>query len=331
MTTSKDRPKDNAQGVQQETDSGKSRVQFVLVDEESSGQRLDNFLMRHTRGVPRTRLYRALRKGEVRVNKGRVKADYRVVAGDSVRIPPLQQASAGATGAAPARMADRVSRQVVHEDDDLLVINKPSGLAVHGGSGLSFGLIETLRQQRPQARYLELVHRLDRDTSGLIMIAKRAAVLRELHRQLREKHIDKRYLALVAGQWPQRQQRVEAPLEKNVLLSGERMVKVSEAGKRAITEFRVLERFGDATLVEARPITGRTHQIRVHALHVGCPLLGDDKYESERSATVTRQLGLKRLFLHAASLQLRLFDQPQLRLEAALEQKLENALDKLRK
>jgi len=331
MTTSKDRPKDNAQGVQQETDSGKSRVQFVLVDEESSGQRLDNFLMRHTRGVPRTRLYRALRKGEVRVNKGRVKADYRVVAGDSVRIPPLQQASVGATGAAPARMADRVSRQVVHEDDDLLVINKPSGLAVHGGSGLSFGLIETLRQQRPQARYLELVHRLDRDTSGLIMIAKRAAVLRELHRQLREKHIDKRYLALVAGQWPQRQQRVEAPLEKNVLLSGERMVKVSEAGKRAITEFRVLERFGDATLVEARPITGRTHQIRVHALHVGCPLLGDDKYESERSATVTRQLGLKRLFLHAASLQLRLFDQPQLRLEAALEQKLENALDKLRK
>ncbi len=304
-------------------------VRLVTVDEESSGQRLDNFLLRHARGVPRTRIYRALRKGEVRVNKGRSRAEYRVVAGDQVRIPPLRQAAAGTAGAAPARLAERVVRQIVHEDDDLLVIDKPSGLAVHGGSGLSFGLIETLRQQRPDARYLELVHRLDRDTSGLILIAKRAAVLRELHRQLREKHVDKRYLALVAGQWPQRQVRVEAPLEKNVLLSGERMVKVSAEGKRAITEFRVIERFGRATLVEARPITGRTHQIRVHALHAGCPLLGDDKYQPQASAQLTQELGLKRLFLHAASLDFTLFEQP-LHLEAPLDRTLESILEKLR-
>jgi 23S rRNA pseudouridine955/2504/2580 synthase len=304
-------------------------VRLVTVDEESSGQRLDNFLLRHARGVPRTRIYRALRKGEVRVNKGRSRAEYRVVAGDQVRIPPLRQAAAGTAGAAPARLAERVVRQIVHEDDDLLVIDKPSGLAVHGGSGLSFGLIETLRQQRPDARYLELVHRLDRDTSGLILIAKRAAVLRELHRQLREKHVDKRYLALVAGQWPQRQVRVEAPLEKNVLLSGERMVKVSAEGKRAITEFRVIERFGRATLVEARPITGRTHQIRVHALHAGCPLLGDDKYQTQASAQLTQELGLKRLFLHAASLDFTLFEQP-LHLEAPLDRTLEGILEKLR-
>lgn len=308
-----------------------SKVQFVTVDEESSGQRLDNFLARLTRGVPKTRLYRALRKGEVRVNKGRCRAEYRVVAGDVVRIPPLQQASGGGAGAAPARLAERVMKQIVFEDDDLVVIDKPSGLAVHGGSGLSFGLIETLRKQRPEARYLELVHRLDRDTSGLILVAKRAAVLRELHRQLREKHIDKRYLALVAGQWPQRQLRVEAPLEKNVLLSGERVVKVSGEGKRAITEFRVIERFGSATLVEARPITGRTHQIRVHALHAGCPLLGDDKYETAQSAAVTRDIGLKRLFLHASALDFTLFDQPALHFEAPLDRVLENALDRLRK
>lgn len=318
-----------ASDEREESRSGGAR--HVLVDEEASGQRLDNFLLKHLRGVPKTRVYRALRKGEVRVNKGRSKADYRVVVGDSVRIPPLHQASASKpTAAAPERIAQRVLRQIVHEDDDLLVVNKPAGLAVHGGSGLSFGLIETLRKLRPEARYLELVHRLDKDTSGLILIAKRASMLRELHRQLREKHIDKRYLALVAGHWPQRQVQVEAPLEKNVLLSGERMVKVSREGKRALTEFRVVERFAHASLIEARPITGRTHQIRVHALHVGFPLLGDPKYENERSAMFAREIGLKRLFLHASSLGLTLPDRAPMVLRAPLDPELEKILDKLR-
>lgn len=316
-------------GTEEREHSHSGKVQHLTVDEETSGQRLDNFLMRHLHGVPKTRIYRALRKGEVRVNKGRSKADYRIGVGDIVRVPPLHQAAKTVTSAAPERMAQHIVRQIVHEDENLLVVNKPSGLAVHGGSGLSFGLIETLRKLRPEARYLELVHRLDRDTSGLILIAKRAAILRELHRQLREKHMDKRYLALVAGHWPQRQVQVEAPLEKNVLRSGERMVRVSKEGKRALTEFRVVERFAQATLIEARPITGRTHQIRVHALHAGFPLLGDKKYENERSVNLARELGLKRLFLHAASLRFSLPDQPKLVLEAPLDAELENTLKKL--
>lgn len=307
------------------------QVRHVVVDEEASGQRVDNFLLRHLKGVPRTRVYRALRKGEVRVNKGRVRAEYRVIAGDSVRIPPLHQAAAAGPANVPLKVSDQLARQIVHEDDDLLVVNKPSGLAVHGGSGLSFGLIETLRQMRPDARYLELVHRLDRDTSGLILIAKRAAVLRELHRQLREKHMDKRYLALVAGHWPSRQRMVDAPLEKNVLRSGERMVRVSREGKRASTHFNVVERFGDATLVEARPITGRTHQIRVHALHAGFPILGDAKYEDDRSAAFARQIGLKRLFLHAAELRFTLPGKAPLKLSAPLETALEAVLERVRK
>lgn len=307
------------------------RVRHVTVDEESSGQRLDNFLLRELKGVPRTRLYKAVRKGEVRVNKGRVKVDYRVVSGDVVRIPPLHQPAPSAPASIPRKLAAQLDRQVVFESDDLLVINKPSGLAVHGGSGLSFGLIECLRQMRPDARYLELVHRLDRDTSGVILIAKRAATLRELHRQLREKHMDKRYLALVAGKWPNSLRMVEAPLEKNTLQSGERMVRVSKEGKRAATKFSVLERLPGATLIEASPITGRTHQIRVHAQHAGFPLLGDAKYSYDTTEAFARQIGLKRLFLHAASLRFSLPDSPPMLLEAPLDSSLEAILEKLRK
>ncbi|MGB1141368.1 MAG: RluA family pseudouridine synthase, partial [Halioglobus sp.] len=230
----------------------------------------------------------------------------------------------------PARLFEQLSQRIIHEDEGLLVIDKPSGLAVHGGSGLSFGLIECLRQMRPEQRYLELVHRLDRDTSGLILIAKKAAVLRELHRQLREKHVDKRYLALVVGAWPASTTTVEAPLEKNVLQSGERMVRVSGDGRRAVTKFRIVERFNGATLVEASPVTGRTHQIRVHARHAGHPLLGDAKYASDAGDMLARELGLKRLFLHASQLAFTLPEQAALSLHAPLDNDLETTLEKLR-
>ena len=232
-------------------------VSYLIVDEDASGQRLDNYLAKQLKGVPRTRLYRALRKGEIRVNKGRVRADYRLVSGDRIRIPPLRQPPPAERPSIPRYWMQQLEQRVVYEDGDLLVINKPSGLAVHGGSGLKYGLIECLRQMYPERRYLELVHRLDRDTSGLIMIANRPAALRELHRQLRENVVDKHYLALVGGSWPRSLRRVEAPLEKNILRSGERMVKVSREGKPAVTEFQVLERLADATLIEAKPVTGK--------------------------------------------------------------------------
>jgi 23S rRNA pseudouridine955/2504/2580 synthase len=306
------------------------QAQILTVDENGAGQRLDNFLMREMKGVPRTRLYRALRKGEVRVNKGRARADYRLVAGDRVRIPPLRVPTPGEPASAPRKLREALSRAVVYEDDNLLVVNKPSGLAVHGGSGVSHGLIETLRQMRPDARYLELVHRLDRDTSGLVLVARRAAVLRELHRLLREKQVEKRYLALVAGKWPAAKRAVDAPLEKNVLQSGERMVRVSREGKAAQTEFRVLERLPGATLVEAMPVTGRTHQIRVHALHAGHPLLGDAKYGNAESEQLSRRLGLNRLFLHAQALRFTLGETGEIELRAPLEPELEAILEKLR-
>lgn len=305
-------------------------MKFLAVDENSSGQRLDNFLIRELKGVPRTRLYKALRKGEIRVNKGRVKADYRLVAGDKVRIPPLRLPEPSEIPLVPRYWSEQLKQRIVHEDGSLLVINKPSGLAVHGGSGLNYGMIECLRQMRTDDRYLELVHRLDRDTSGLIMVARRPAALRELHRQLREDKVDKRYLALVAGKWPRRLHRIEAPLKKNTLKSGERMVRVEKDGKPSITEFTVVERLAGATLIEAKPITGRTHQIRVHAQHAGFPLLGDAKYSDDRGEKLASELGLKRLFLHAARLRFSLPDVGRMELEAGLDQDLESILDKLR-
>ncbi len=306
------------------------RTRYLTIDENTSGQRLDNFLMRELKGVPRPRLYRALRKGEVRVNKGRVRADYRLAAGDMVRIPPLHTAAPSSPATVSYQRLEKLSKRIVYEDDNLLVVNKPSGLAVHGGSGLSFGLIECLRQMRPDSSYLELVHRLDRDTSGLILIAKRAGILRELHRQFREKHIDKRYLALVAGKWPRTTRVVDAPLQKNVLRSGERVVRVSQEGKRAITEFSIVERLQGASLLEVRPITGRTHQIRVHAQHAGFPLLGDDKYNNQRSDDFARQIGLGRLFLHAVSLRFSLEEAGELSLRVPVDCILEKVLSKIR-
>jgi 23S rRNA pseudouridine955/2504/2580 synthase len=306
-----------------EKEQSRPAVRHLTIDENSSGQRLDNYLVRVLKGVPRTRLYRALRKGEVRVNKGRVKADYRLVAGDLVRIPPLRQPAPSDPPIIPRYWSEQLEGRVIYEDGTLLVINKPSGLAVHGGSGLSFGLIECLRQMRPHDRYLELVHRLDRDTSGLILVARRPATLRDLHRQLREGLIDKRYLALAAGKWPKSLRLVDAPLEKNVVQSGERMVRVSREGKRSVTGFAIEERLPGATLLEARPVTGRTHQIRVHAQHAGFPLLGDVKYSDDSSAALCAKIGLKRLFLHARALRFELPEVGTLELEAPLDPNLE--------
>lgn len=306
-----------------------SQVRFIQVTPEYAGQRLDNFLQRELKGVPRTRIYRALRKGEIRVNKGRVKADTRVAAGDTVRIPPLQLNTPQAVTHVPDRWAKRLSEGVVYEDAGLLVLNKPSGLAVHGGSGLNYGLIECLRLLRPQDRYLELVHRLDRETSGLLLIARKGSVLKDLHRQLREGHMDKRYLALVAGAWPRRRSFVEAPLLKNTLKSGERVVRVDKQGKSARTDFQVIRRFPGATLVEARPLTGRTHQIRVHAQFAGHPLLGDEKYQDPEAVELARRLAVPRLFLHAAQLTFRNAQGDLQRVAAPLDPDLQAVLDRM--
>ncbi len=277
-------------------------VRVVEIDAGSDGQRIDNFLLRELKGVPKSRIYNLLRRGEVRVNKGRVKAEHRLHAGDVVRIPPVRVADEGAAPSVSAALSDRLSEAILFEDEGLIVVDKPAGLAVHGGSGVSLGLIEALRAMRPQARFLELVHRLDRDTSGCIMVAKKRSALLTLHEALRGDGIDKRYLALATGAWPRQRTRIEAPLEKNTLRSGERVVRVSTNGKPAVTEFAVLESFSIATLMEVAPITGRTHQIRVHAQYAGHPLAGDDKYGDNTVNARFRELGLRRLFLHAHSL-----------------------------
>ncbi|MEM8564146.1 MAG: 23S rRNA pseudouridine(955/2504/2580) synthase RluC [Pseudomonadota bacterium] len=308
-----------------------SKVQHLIVDSRCEGQRLDNFLLRELKGVPKTRLYRAIRKGEIRVNKGRVKADYRMVLGDSVRIPPLHLTKRTAPAALPRYWTQELARRIIYEDDNVIAIDKPSGLAVHGGSGLSFGLIEGLRQLRPDDRALELVHRLDRDTSGVLLLSRRRSVLRELHRQLRENLMDKRYIALVGGRWPAHVTRVDAPLLKNVLKSGERMVRVAKEGKRSLTQFSVINRFEGATLIEAKPVTGRTHQIRVHAKQAGYPILGDEKYGSDREHALCAKLGLRRLFLHAQSLRLNLPDVGVIELQADLDSELDNTLSNLSK
>ena len=300
----------------------------IEVSDAESGQRLDNFLLRKLSGVPKTRIYRAIRKGEVRVDKGRAKPERKLSAGEVIRIPPIGSVETPAKAEAPARWNQRIAQSLVYEDKGLIIVNKPTGLAVHGGSGIDFGLIETLRQQRLEQPYLELVHRLDRDTSGLVMIAKRASVLRELHDLLRNDGIDKRYLALVAGKWPSHLARVQAKLGKSALSSGERMVRVDASGKPSITDFRVVERLAGATLVEAKPITGRTHQIRVHAQHAGHPILGDIKYSDDGQLAVAKDAGLRRLFLHAYSLRFEL-EGKTIEVRAELDEELSGVCDRL--
>ncbi len=281
--------------------AGSPAVRFLTVTADHDGQRIDNFLMAQLKGVPRSRIYRMLRSGEVRVDRGRAKADRRLRAGETVRVPPVREAAATAAPAVPGGLLADIRQRILLERPGFFVLDKPAGLAVHGGSGLSFGLIEALRQLYP-GESLELAHRLDRDTSGCLLVARSRKALLHLHRQLREQGMTKRYWALAKGKWPAHCRTVSAPLEKNQLQSGERRVKVAQAGKESVTQFRVLRRFAQATLVEATPLTGRTHQIRVHALHAGHPLAGDSKYGDDGFNRAMKEQGLKRLFLHAASL-----------------------------
>lgn len=285
--------------------SERGTVEYVRIGSTQEGQRIDNFLMGRAKGVPRSHLYRVLRRGEVRVNKGRVRPSYRLQSGDLVRIPPLRVAQTRAPGRPPEARLRHLLSAVLYEDERLMVLNKPSGMAVHGGSGLSWGLIEAMRVLRAQQGELELVHRLDRETSGCLLLSKRRSTLRELHRLIRDKAVDKRYLALLAGHLKRRELWVDAPLRKNLLQGGERVVRVDpEAGKPARTLFRLVRRLGDFTLVEAELVTGRTHQIRVHAAHLGAPVAGDEKYGDTEANRRLRRLGLKRLFLHACALTL---------------------------
>lgn len=280
--------------------SGKSVVRKVTIDGEQAGQRIDNFLRRELPGLPKSRLYRILRRGEVRVNGGRVKAEYRLQAGDEVRIPPARLRPD--SGAPPSSQVRDLERRIIFEDQRLLVINKPSGVAVHGGSGVSHGVIEALRALRPDIRDLSLAHRLDRDTSGVLVLAKRRSTLRELHRLFREGEVEKNYLALVAGDWQHGEVSIDAPLLVKNRRSGERHVVVSPAGKPAATLIGLARRYGVASLVQCRPQTGRTHQIRVHAAHAGHPIIGDDRYGDAEQNELFAAAGLRRLFLHAQSI-----------------------------
>lgn len=309
--------------------NNRTPVSFVIVEANFAGQRLDNFLLARLKGLPKSRLYRILRKGEVRVNKGRVKPDYRVKEGDSVRIPPLTLPAEGEAPRVSSAQAQVLNEAILYEDDGLIVINKPAGLAVHGGSGISLGLIEMLRQVRSDCRHLELVHRLDRDTSGCLMIAKRRAVLREIHEALRNKTIDKYYTALAIGRWPKGLDRINAPLKKNNLQSGERMVWVSEDGKSAETRFSVLAHFERYSLIQAMPVTGRTHQIRVHAKAAGYPLCGDVKYGVDSENQRLAGLGAKHLFLHASQIDIPI-NGSNLRVDSPLPDSWQRFLDTLK-
>jgi 23S rRNA pseudouridine955/2504/2580 synthase len=284
------------------TDLAFQKVQFVTIDPDLEGQRIDNYLRTFLKGVPKSLIYRILRKGEVRVNKKRVKPEYKLQANDELRIPPVRVSEPTDLPSTKLNKVSSLENHILYEDDCLIVLNKPSGTAVHGGSGLSFGVIEALRALRPQQKFLELVHRLDRDTSGCLLIAKKRSALKNLHEQLRDRKVDKRYQALVAGEWPTDRFKVKASLLKNTLKSGERIVLVSDEGKPSETRYRILESFNQATLVEASPITGRTHQIRVHCLHAGHPIAADNRYGDSDFDQRTHKIGLKRLFLHAHSL-----------------------------
>ncbi len=307
-------------------------VQHFTISEEEAGQRLDNYLLRCLKGVPKSLIYRVIRKGEVRVNKGRAKPEKRLMPGDVVRIPPLRLGEEKPKAAPGAGLIKLLENAILLDHKDFLVINKPAGLAVHGGSGVNLGLIEALRQMWPKQPYLELVHRLDRETSGCILVAKKRSSLRYLQELFRgRKQVRKTYLALVKGQWPSQLRFVDSPLERLETASGDRIVKVRESGKPASTEFRLMERFANTSLIKAEPLTGRTHQIRVHAQYSGHPLVGDEKYGDDDFNKLMKDSGVKRLFLHALKLQFSSPTNEQFEIEAPLSADLEQVLKQLKR
>jgi len=280
--------------------SATPHVELRTIGSEEAGQRVDNYLLRILKGVPRSRVYRILRRGEVRVNRGRIRADYRLQAGDLVRIPPIRTGNASSSKKPPPQQG--LGNSILYEDDRIIVLNKPAGMAVHGGSGLSYGVIEALRAERPNAPYLELVHRLDRETSGCLLIAKRRSELRTLHELMRAGRVEKHYLALVKGHWTKGSLAVDFALRKNQLMGGERIVRVDPDGKPSRSRFKPVTRWKHISLMEVELESGRTHQIRVHAAALGHPLAGDTKYGDPEFNREMRKLGLKRLFLHAGSI-----------------------------
>lgn len=308
-----------------------SAVRYLKVSREEAGQRVDNYLLRELRDVPRSHIYRLLRSGQVRVNKGRAKPMRKLSAGDEIRIPPIRQAEASAPARPPDAMLQRLRASAILEDEHLLVLNKPAGLAAHAGTDVRFGAIEALRAARPDLTYLELAHRLDRDTSGVLVLAKNRDALAALHAALRERSAEKSYLALVAGAWPDKLRHVRLALVKNAVQGGERMVKSDRAGQEAHSEFEVLERFGRrVTLVRVTLHTGRTHQIRAHAQLSGHPVAGDPKYGDRDTDRRLREEGLKRMFLHAERLRVSL-PSGRYDLRAPLPEDLQRVLQQLRK
>lgn len=311
--------------------AGRPEVQWLTIGPEEAGQRIDNFLIKLCKGVPKSHVYQVLRSGQVRVNKGRVNQTYRLAEGDTVRVPPVRTAERASTEHVPA-----VEFDILFEDDHLLLIDKPAGVAVHGGSGISHGVIEQLRAARPNAKFLELVHRLDRETSGILVLAKKRSALTALHEQIRAGQMDKRYLALVHGDWQHRRQHVKLPLFKYTTPEGERRVRVQSDGQPSHTIFNLLRKYAGFTLVEAELKTGRTHQIRVHLASSGFPIAGDDKYgdfslNRELQKSGGSRKALKRMFLHAWRLRL---EHPatgaQVSVESPLPQVCQSFIDSLR-
>lgn len=309
---------------------------FLTVDEGSAGQRIDNFLTKTLKGVPKSHLYRILRSGEVRVNKKRIDATYRLILGDLVRIPPIRATTPEPVAEQSRFVTARFEQAVIFEDDAMLALDKPAGMAVHGGSGVSRGVIEQLRMERPQAKFLELVHRLDRETSGVLMIAKKRSALVALHDAMRGNHMDKRYLILVNGDWQEKKKRVVLTLHKHHTANGERRVNVVERAtdetQESETIFHLRKQYGEFTLLEAQLITGRTHQLRVQLAHLGFPIAGDDKYGDFALNKALQKRGLKRMFLHSAETSIRHpLSGEKIKLVAPLPRDLDLFLQKLEK
>lgn len=302
-------------------------VKIITIEEDYAGQRVDNFLITYLKSVPKTRIYRLLRKGEIRVNKKRTQPSYRLLAGDQLRLPPMQLESKAEPGVPGRRSVSLLTDSVLYEDPGLLIINKPSGIPVHGGSQVSMGVIEILRTMYPKLPQLELVHRLDADTSGVLILAKKRSVLREMHELFRGSAMRKVYWALTKGYWQKSELRVEAALSKNYLSNGERIVRIDKEGKPSLTVFEPLQRFDGAMLVEATLHTGRTHQIRVHARYRSHPIAGDEKYGDKEFNKQMRQYGVRRLFLHARLIEFTLPSTGKLiRVEAPLDDDLQESL-----